>query len=55
MSNHPESSLWDRMRGELLDQGYAVLPRLCSEKECTELASMWGQESLFRKHVISTL
>jgi hypothetical protein len=36
----------------LLEDGFAVIPRLCSASTTGELASMWKQPDLFRKHVV---
>jgi hypothetical protein len=43
---------WDQIRTDVLSNGYAVIPDLCSPEQCDALASMWGREALFRKHVV---
>jgi uncharacterized protein len=43
---------WDRISGELDDQGSALLERVLSVDECQALASLYPDDSLFRSRVV---
>lgn len=45
-------AVWDRTRSDLDGQGFAVIDGLLGREECGELASLYVDASLFRKHVI---
>jgi uncharacterized protein len=43
---------WERIERDLDDRGFAVIDRLLAPKECEALAALYGDDGLFRKHVI---
>jgi hypothetical protein len=43
---------WERIERDLDGQGFAVIDRLLAPKECEALAALYGDDRLFRKHVI---
>ena len=43
---------WDRVGTDLDAQGNALLPQLLTPEECTALAGLYGQDSLFRSRVV---
>jgi uncharacterized protein len=43
---------WATIGASLTESGYALLPPLLSPKECKELSSLYGDDSLFRSHII---
>jgi uncharacterized protein len=43
---------WERIERDLDDRGFAVIDRLLATKECEALAALYGDDGLFRKHVI---
>lgn len=42
---------WQDLEAGLNTRGYAVTSSIFSEKECVELAALYGQDSLFRKTI----
>jgi hypothetical protein len=43
---------WDKVTGDLGSYGAAVLPKLLSPAECSEIAALYSQEEHFRSHII---
>jgi hypothetical protein len=43
---------WERIEGDLDAQGFAVIERLLAPDACEGLAALYGDDGLFRKHVI---
>jgi hypothetical protein len=43
---------WERIEGDLDAQGFAVIERLLAPDACEGLAALYGEDGLFRKHVI---
>src|SRR5215831_8225657 len=43
---------WNAARDSLFQRGYAVTPQILSPGECASLAAMYGDEKLFRSHIV---
>jgi uncharacterized protein len=43
---------WQRIERDLNGQGFAMIDRLLTPEECAGLAALFGDDGLFRKHVI---
>ena len=43
---------WERIERDLDGRGFAVIDRLLAPEECEALAGLYGDDGLFRKHVI---
>jgi uncharacterized protein len=43
---------WDDLQRSLTESGYAVTQRLLTPEECAELRNLYGQDQLFRSHVV---
>jgi uncharacterized protein len=43
---------WDELRARLDENGSAVIARLLTERECTELRDMYTRDELFRSRVV---
>ncbi len=43
---------WQVVSAELDDQGWALLPGLMNEADCGQVVTLYGQQDLFRSHVV---
>jgi hypothetical protein len=43
---------WDRIEAALDERGFAVLARLIDDRQCRELAALYGDEAAFRSRVV---
>ncbi len=43
---------WSDLQQSLTDAGYAVTPEVLTPEECVELRNLYGQDQLFRSHII---
>ena len=51
-SSRAEAMDWPGIATHLDGNGWAVLPRLLSPEECGAIAGLYGEESIFRSHII---
>ena len=43
---------WDEITQSLNNKGYAVIPRLMTAQECTDITGLYSDHSLYRKTVV---
>lgn len=46
------ASDWPRVANELDAQGFAILPKLLTGAECTDMAALYARPDLFRSHIV---
>lgn len=48
----PDSVDWQRAGDDLASKGYAVMPRLISPEQCSEIAAMYSDDQYFRTRIL---
>ena len=51
-SDHAKAIDWSAVSTDLDVQGWAILPKLLSAKECEAVAGLYGEEHGFRSHIV---